>query len=169
MSVYADFLAAKAPAAPPVGMQDVPSLPATLKPFQRALTGWALRRGRAALFEGTGLGKTLQQLSWARAVADYETAPVLVLTPLAVAEQTVAEAAKFGISGVAYAPDRYSVRGEIVVTNYERFDKFNIADFAGEVADVIRSYGWEPDNDNVSDALAILLWAESKFAPKFRR
>ena len=38
-----------------------------------------------------------------------------------------------------------------------------------EVADVIRSYGWEPDNDNVSDALAILLWAESKFAPKVRR
>ena len=116
-------------------MQHVPPLSAALKPFQRALTGWALRRGRAALFEGTGLGKTLQQLSWARAVADYETAPILVLTPLAVAEQTVTEAAKFGISGVAYAPDKYSVRGDIVVTNYERFDRFNIADFAAIVLD----------------------------------
>jgi hypothetical protein len=132
---YAEFLAAKAPTDPPSGMQDVPALPAAMKPFQQALTAWALRRGRAALFEGTGLGKTVQQLSWARAVSDHEQAPVLVLTPLAVAEQTVAEAAKFGIGGVAYASDRYSVRSDIVVSNYERFDKFNIADFCGIVLD----------------------------------
>lgn len=140
---YADFLAAKAPSAPPSGLYEVPPLPACLKPFQRAIVGWALRRGRAALFEGTGLGKTIQQLTWARAVADHEQAPVLVLTPLAVAEQTVAEAAKFDIAGVAYATDRYSMRGEIVVTNYERFDKFDISDFAGIVLDesgIIKSH-----------------------------
>ena len=132
---YLDFLAAKAPAAPPSGLLDVPELPASLKPFQRAVVSWALRRGKAALFEGTGLGKTLQQLSWARAVADHEDAPILILTPLAVAEQTVDEAAKFGIDGVRYAADRSAITTDIVVTNYERFERFDIDQFAGIVLD----------------------------------
>lgn len=135
MNDYAAFLAAKAALDPPSGLSVVPSLPWVLRPFQRAVTEWALRRGRAAMFEGTGLGKTLQQLSWARTVADHEGAAVLLLTPLAVAEQTVAEAAKFGIPGVAYAADRSRVRSDIVVTNYERFDKFDIGQFCGVVLD----------------------------------
>lgn len=134
MSGYSAFLAMKAPADPPSGLRDVPALPSCLKPFQSAITAWALRRGRAAMFEGTGLGKTIQQLAWANAVVDHEQAPVLVLTPLAVAEQTVAEAAKFGIPGVAYARDRHG-EGPITVTNYERFGKFRIEDFAGIVLD----------------------------------
>lgn len=136
MSGYLDFLAAKSPADPPSGIVlDPCSLPACLKPFQRAVTAWALRRGRAAMFEGTGLGKTLQQLSWARAVANEEQDRILILTPLAVAEQTVAEAAKFGIDGVSYAPDPDHANTDIVVTNYERFDKFDISAFAGIVLD----------------------------------
>lgn len=134
MSAYQAFLASKAPADPPSGFRDAPPLPSCLKPFQAAITAWALRRGRAALFEGTGLGKTLQQLCWADAVVNHEGAPVLVLTPLAVAEQTVAEAAKFGIPGVYYAADRHG-EAPITVTNYERFDKFRIEDFAGIVLD----------------------------------
>jgi superfamily II DNA or RNA helicase len=135
MSVdYATFLSAKSPVDAPSGLREVPPLPAGLKPFQAALTGWALRRGRAALFEGTGLGKTIQQLAWANAVVDHEQAPTLVLTPLAVAEQTVAEARKFGIPGVAYAADRHG-ESPITVTNYERFDKFRIEDFAAIVLD----------------------------------
>lgn len=132
---YRDFLMAKAPLDPPAGMSVAPPLPVALKPFQRAITTWALRRGRAAMFEGTGLGKTLQQLSWGRAVADEEDAPILILTPLAVAEQTVSEAEKFGIRGAHYAPDKTAVRGDLVVTNYERFDKFRIGDFAGIILD----------------------------------
>jgi hypothetical protein len=132
---YATFLSSKAPAAPPSGLTIVPSLPAALKPFQHAITAWALRRGRAAMFEGTGLGKTLQQLAWAQAVAAEEDARVLVLTPLAVAEQTVAEAAKFGIPSVAYARDHAAAGTNIVVTNYERFEKFDVSQFAGIVLD----------------------------------
>jgi hypothetical protein len=135
MMDYADFLVSKSPAAPPSGLIDVPPLPAALKPFQHAITAWALRRGRAAMFEGTGLGKTLQQLAWADAVVAEEDARVLVLTPLAVAEQTVAEAAKFGIRSVAYAADQTAARTNIVVTNYERFEKFDISQFAGIVLD----------------------------------
>jgi hypothetical protein len=132
---YLEFLAAKAPADPASGMTDVPPLPESLKPFQRAITAWALRRGRAAIFAGTGLGKTIKQLSWARAVADAEDAPILILTPLAVAEQTVAEAKKFGIPGVAYALDQNHVSTDIAVSNYERFEKFDISKFAGIVLD----------------------------------
>ncbi len=136
MNDYAEFLSGKSLAAPPSGVEcGEDALPDALKPFQRAITTWALRRGRAALFEGTGLGKTLQQLAWARVVAGQEDARVLVLTPLAVAEQTVAEAAKFGIASVAYAADQNAARTNIVVTNYERFEKFRIEKFAGIVLD----------------------------------
>ena len=33
--------------------------------FQHAIVSWAVRRGRAAIFADTGLGKTLMQLAWA--------------------------------------------------------------------------------------------------------
>lgn len=135
MADYAAFLANKSPGSPPSGLSAVPALPAALKPFQRAITAWALRRGRAAMFEGTGLGKTLQQLAWAQAVVAEAQSRVLVLTPLAVAEQTVAEAVKFGIAGVAYATDQNAARTNIVVTNYERFGKFDISEYAGIVLD----------------------------------
>src|SRR5262249_6763253 len=96
---YAAFLAAKTPASRPTGLSAIPSLPAILKPFQRDITSWALRQGRAAIFAGTGLGKTGIQLSWARAMADHTQGQVLVLAPLAVAQQTVIEAGKFNIDG----------------------------------------------------------------------
>ena len=132
---YDAFLSAKDRKAIRCGIDNVPELSRALKPFQRAVVAWSLRQGRAAMFEGTGLGKTLQQLSWARAVADYEDAKVLVLTPLAVAEQTVEEADKFSIAGVGYARDQGDVRSQIIVTNYERFEKFDPGRFAGIVLD----------------------------------
>lgn len=137
MSDYQEFLATKAPAAPASGFKDTPDLQTAfpaMKPFQVAITQWALRRGRAAIFAGTGLGKTLMQLAWAGVVAD-EIGNVLILCPLAVAEQTVVEAVKFGIEGMAYAADQASVTTDITVTNYERFEKFDIARFAGIVLD----------------------------------
>ena len=131
---YVEFLAGKVPRSVPSGMREVPPLSPHLKPFQRAIVGWALRRGKAALFEATGLGKTIQQLAWARAVVDEVGSPILVLTPLAVAEQTVAEAERFGISNVAYAPDKRRLAA-ITVTNYERFEKFDVSQFCGIVLD----------------------------------
>ena len=132
---YGAFLTAKAHLATPVGIEAKHPLPEAMKPFQVDLTRWALRRGRAAIFAGTGLGKTLMQLSWADIVAKETKGRVLILTPLAVAQQTVAEAAKFGIEGVAYAIDREHQQTRIVITNYDRFDKFNPADFSAIVLD----------------------------------
>lgn len=106
-----------------------------LKDFQRMCVKWALKRGRVALFEDTGLGKTIQFLSWARCVCDYTGGKVLVLSPLCVAHQTVKEAEKFDIKGVDYSRGVINVDSDIVVTNYEMIDKFDISQFVGVVLD----------------------------------
>ncbi len=96
---YADFLATKRLVVPSCGVDVIPDkLHPALKPFQRDLVRWALRKGRAALFSDTGTGKTIMQLAWSQHAADR----VLILAPLAVARQTVAEGARFGVP-VTYA------------------------------------------------------------------
>jgi len=99
--------------------------------FQKDLTQWALKKGRAALFADTGLGKTAMQLEWARHVSNRGR--VLILTPLAVAQQTVHEGERFGVP-CAYMPfdDGQTF---IVVTNYDRLSNFDPAQFAGVVLD----------------------------------
>jgi len=127
---YDDFIARKGVAAPICGLTKTPALPSVLKPFQRDLVIWALHRGRAAIFANTGLGKTIMELAWADAMAKHTGHPVPIFTPLAVAQQTVEEAAKFGIEGVGYARNAAEARGwRIPVSNYERFDKFDMGEF----------------------------------------
>jgi hypothetical protein len=133
-SDYAEFLAGKLPSVKPAGIGPRP-LPRALKRFQRDIVDWSLRQGRAAIFAGTGLGKTVQQLAWADAIVADTKKPALVLAPLAVAQQTVKEAEKFDIDGVAYAADRSAPPARIVVTNYDRLGKFDPAVFSAIVLD----------------------------------
>lgn len=98
--------------------------------FQEALTRWALKRGRAAIFADTGLGKTRMQLAWAEQIPG----DVLILAPLAVAEQTVAEGVSMGIH-VTHCRTSEDVRPGINITNYERLHRFNVGRFAGVVLD----------------------------------
>lgn len=108
---------------------------APLFDWQKQIVEWAVRKGRAALFEDCGLGKTIQQLEWASQVCRKTGGSVLILTPLAVAEQTAAEATKFGI-GAMVAVDGECVSGPgIWITNYERLDRFDCGMFAGVVLD----------------------------------
>lgn len=102
-----------------------------LFPFQADLVRWALRRGRAAIFADTGLGKSAMQIEWARQVS--ASGRVLILAPLAVADQTVREAARFGVE-VRYlrADDHES---PIVITNYEMAEHFDADRFVGVVLD----------------------------------
>ena len=108
-------------------------MPPQLFDFQQALVQWAVRKGRAAIFADCGLGKTAMQLTWAENVARYTGQPVLILTPLAVAAQTIREGEKFGIE--CHRSSDGSVPGRVVITNYERLAAFNPADFAGVVCD----------------------------------
>lgn len=131
---YAAFLARKAILDPPTGMQDIPSLPAALFPFQRDIVTWALKRGRAALFAGTGLGKSLMELSWGQAVHAATQGDVLHFAPLAVAAQMVREAEKFGIPARHVRSQAECGRG-INVTNYQKIEHFDLAQFAGVILD----------------------------------
>jgi|TARA_Y100000310_G_scaffold302028_1_gene338988 hypothetical protein len=108
-------------------------MPEFLYPFQRHLVDWAIRKGRGAIFADCGLGKTPMQLVWAQNVVQETNKPVLILTPLAVAPQTVREADKFGIAAEYSKDGTYSK--QIVVSNYERMHYFNRDDFAGVVGD----------------------------------
>ncbi len=110
---------------------DFDRLPDRLFDWQRAIVRWALKKGRCAIFADTGLGKTGMQCAWANAIDGR----VLMLAPLCVAEQTVAEALLFGIS-VRYARDMAEAEGaRLVITNYERIDKFDLSQFVGVVLD----------------------------------
>ena len=132
---YDAFLAAKLARPIGVGLANVDTLPPALKPFQRDIVTWALRRGKAAVFAGTGLGKTLMELSWADAVFRQTGKPVLSFAPLAVAHQSVAEASKFSIRSVMYAAAQNEARVAKPITNYDRLDNFNPEDFGGVVLD----------------------------------
>ncbi len=132
---YEDFLVRKSAMPVLSGISRDLKLPTLLRPFQHDIVTWGLRQGRAAVFAGTGLGKTFQQLSWAQEIQHDTWRRILVLAPLAVAQQTVQEAKKFNIDSVEYAPDRASIKSNIVVTNYDRIDNFDPADFAGIVLD----------------------------------
>ena len=132
---YATFLKQKelidSPSGFNVELQDMNPM---LFDWQKVIVKWALRRGRAALFEDCGLGKTPQQLEWARMVSDREDAPVIIFAPLAVSEQTRQEGEKFGIP-VRVCRDKADVGNGINVTNYEKFHKFDPSEFCGIVID----------------------------------
>ena len=60
---------------------------------------------------------------------------MLILTPLAVASQTVEEAKKFNIGNVELSRGTFSSDAKIVVTNYEIMEKFDLSQFEGVVLD----------------------------------
>jgi hypothetical protein len=135
---YQEFLESKLVTAQSVGIE-VPAeaINPMLFPFQRDIVRWALRKGRAAMFEECGLGKTPQQLEWARHIAAATGERVLILSPLAVAHQTVAEGVKFGIAA-RYCRSQAEADGateRIIIANYEMLESFRPAAFAGVVLD----------------------------------
>lgn len=131
---YDDFLARKRIDDPMTGIKSDLHIPEFLKPHQKDIVRWALRRGRAAIFAGTGLGKTLMELTWADNVAKYTGKPVLMFAPLAVSVQHIMEARKFGFSANS-ATGQDEVKSGINVTNYQKMDHFDLSQFGGIVID----------------------------------
>lgn len=109
-----------------------------LFPFQVFIVDRALRCGKYAIFADCGLGKTIMQLEWAHQVSIHTGRPVLILAPLAVSGQTIAEGDKFGIPVIKYYPEMNTMNetpNGIYITNYEQLDNVNAEDFAGVVLD----------------------------------
>lgn len=134
MLAYDEFVAAKLSTVPPTGVVGDLVLPESLFPHQAALTRWALRRGRAAIFADTGLGKMRMELVWSDVVNKYTGMPVMIHTPLAVAGQLAAEAAKMGITATV-CREASDVTSGINIANYERLHKFDTSIFGGVALD----------------------------------
>ena len=134
MTRYDEFVHAKLAIRPPVGLTGEVSLPDSLFPHQKALTSWALKRGRAAIFADTVLGKTRMEIAWADVVSRTTESPVLILAPLAVAAQTTAEGSRIGIN-VTLCRDGADIRPGINITNYDRLHRFDPSIFGGVVLD----------------------------------
>ena len=133
MKSYDELIQAKIKTTQEAGFRAKP-IDAPLFDWQKHIVNWAIQQGRCALFEDCGLGKTAQQLEWARQVCEHTGGNVLILTPLAVAEQTIKEGKKFGITA-HHTKDASTLKGGINVTNYEKLDLFDGVEFAGVVLD----------------------------------
>ena len=103
--------------------------------WQKDIVKWALKKGIAALFEECGLCKTLQELMIAKAVADKENKPSLILTPLAVADQTRREGEKFGIEAKVIRNQNEIELNKVNITNYEILSHFDLSVFGCVILD----------------------------------
>lgn len=126
---YLKFIDGKRKAVTPDGIEPG-SVNEMLFPFQRDIVRWALKMGRAAIFADCGLGKTFMQTEWARQIPG----DVLILAPLAVAQQTIAEADRIGVT-IRYCRSGAEVQSGITIANYEMLDRFDCSRFAGVVLD----------------------------------
>src|SRR5690606_23493427 len=95
-----------------------------LKPFRKYCGKVALQKGRFALVQDGGLGKTFQQLEWAKQVHNHTKQKVLILAPLAVVEQTKEEAVKFNIPLDCFD-----------ITNFDQLKNTDTSIYAGVVLD----------------------------------
>lgn len=98
--------------------------------YQRWIVDMALDRERFAVYADCGLGKTLIQLEWARRLIAVGVGRLLIVAPLQVCPQTIAEAEHFYGDAlvVQNVTDRdklarWLVDGSgVAITNYEKLD-----------------------------------------------
>ena len=133
---YEEFLESKKMVAQSCGFEKPTSeMNPNLYDWQKDISRWALKKGRAALFETCGAGKTCQQLQWADSVVEHTGKPVLILCPLSVAEQTKREADKFGFKNVKVVREQSQIILGTNITNYEILNHFDCSVFGGVVLD----------------------------------
>lgn len=134
---YHEFIKTKQIRAQSVGFEaDESLIPDMLFPWQKEIVKRTCQIGRAAIFAGCGLGKTSMQLSWAKQVAAHTKGNVLILAPLAVGAQTVAEGEKFGIDArYIRSMGEVDETCSIYIMNYEMLEHVDVRLFSGIVLD----------------------------------
>lgn len=135
LAAYRALCAAKRPVPAQAGLSGPLDINASLFPHQRHGVEFAARAGRAALFYDTGLGKTRMMLEWGRLVVEATNRPVLMLAPLGVGKQHIAEAEAMGVEAILSRFGSPPSRPCVTVTNYERLQRFDPADYAGVILD----------------------------------
>jgi hypothetical protein len=101
--------------------------------FQKYAVRKALKYGRYALFEECGLGKTFQQIEWAKHVVEQTNEPSIILAPLGVSGQTIKEAEKLGVE-ITRAHQKLS-DNKIHISNYEQIDNIDFSKYGSIVLD----------------------------------
>jgi hypothetical protein len=142
---YHAAIARKRIAFEPRGFSDISArdIPDGLFDHQKHGVEFGLRTGCSGLFYDTGLGKTAMELAWAQAVIRRTNRSVLMLAPLAVGAQHIREAERLGIEAVISRFGSAPSTPKIAVTNYERLERFDPADYAAVVLDessIIKSF-----------------------------
>ena len=124
---YTEFIERKKHSAINFGFDPIYYNP-NLFDFQHYITEYANKKGRGAIFLDTGLGKTIIELTLAHNYVIKTNKPVLIITPLAVANQFILEAEKFGIPDVEHTKNgKYTKK--IILINYERLHYVSPDDF----------------------------------------
>lgn len=146
MDKYLEFLETKKTAIEQSGFDVADNeLSEHLFPFQRYCVRRALKSGRFALFEDCGLGKTIQQLEWAKHVVNHTSRPVIIFAPLGVIGQTIGEGEKFGyqVFEIDRVESNTALNPGIYITNYDNLDNICAALFIGVVLDessILKNY-----------------------------
>lgn len=117
------------------GLKGAFDLPSSIRPHQRHAVEFALTKGSGALFLDTGLGKSLCAFSYAHNITRHTGKPVLMLAPLGVTGQHLAEAHKFGFDDVQIARDMDGIGPGLNLCNYERLHLLDPGAFGGLVLD----------------------------------
>ena len=117
-----------------IGVQSASKKPVPYVPrdglfdYQRAIVAMAVEKEKMAIFADCGLGKTLMLLEYARHVRQASPdKPVLIVSPLMVVPQTIAEAAKFygdllpieQVTAKGLAKWMTTPGGRLGITNYD--------------------------------------------------
>lgn len=139
---YAEFLEAKAMVDPMTGIADPGDMPKDMMGHQADISRWSLRRGRSAVFAGTGLGKTYIELAWADRVARETNKPVLIYAPLAVSAQHKREADKFDVDARIVRTNA-DLKVGINIANYGKLDHFDHSLLGGIALDessILKNY-----------------------------
>lgn len=133
MNDYKEFLKTKRITTESVGFEPTTTND-MLFDWQSDIVRWSLKKGKSCIFADCGLGKTAMQLQWAQQVSQHTGKPVLILAPLAVAQQTKQEGAKFGVD-VTVCRKQIDVVSGVNITNYEMIEHFDHSAFGGIVLD----------------------------------
>ena len=153
IQAYREFLSSKSLMARESGFTvDKSDVHPLLFDWQRECVAWACRVGKAAFFWECGLGKTLAQIEWSRLVVRHcqqsgqSAARALIVAPLAVAHQTIAEGRKVGVP-VRYIRSQAEAdehpRETLFIVNYDMLKEIDGSAWAAVVLDessILKAY-----------------------------
>jgi len=119
---YAEFIARKTISHTPTGF-DAPQIDGFgwIYPFQKFVARKGIRRGRNAVFGGTGTGKTRLEIATSLVCAGKTQKPSIIVTQLGVAGQIVEEAVSVGVDACRWGDGSAPVQ----VINFDMMHKLD--------------------------------------------